>query len=98
MSHYPAQPGFPGGPQFPQAGPASFAPPPQLGSAVIHDTIGQFEGLHFRIDHRDSNSLLAVQLQPGFQIKVRPGAMVAMDATVKIQGKVWGVLCRCSPH
>lgn len=32
--------------------------------------------------------MLSLRLQPGVEIKGRPGAMVAMDASVKIKGKV----------
>ncbi|CAL1707224.1 unnamed protein product [Somion occarium] len=88
----PAQ-GYPGA-QFPSPGggyPAlgQHAPPPQQsqGTAMI-DTTGAFEGAQYRIDHRDSNSLLAIRLQPGYEIKGKPGSMVAMDPTVSLKGKL----------
>ncbi|KAG8933575.1 hypothetical protein FRC02_011590 [Tulasnella sp. 418] len=55
-------------------------------SAPIRDTVGSFEGVHFKIDHRDSNTLLSLSLQPGCEIKAKPGAMVAMSASVQIKG------------
>lgn len=57
-------------------------------SSVIVDTTGSFEGMHYKIDHRDSNSILSMRLQPNYQVKGKPGSMVAMEATVQIQGKV----------
>ncbi|KAI0661297.1 tryptophan RNA-binding attenuator protein-like domain-containing protein [Cubamyces menziesii] len=32
--------------------------------------------------------MLYLRLQPGYEIKAKPGSMVAMDATVKIRGKL----------
>lgn len=54
---------------------------------AVQDTAGQFNGVDFRIDHRDSNSLLFLRLQPEVEIKAKPGSMVAMDPSVKIRGK-----------
>ena len=76
----PAPHGFPGAP------PPQHAPQPQGASNI--PTTGQAEGAQFRIDHRDSNSMLYVRLQPGAEIKAKPGSMVAMDATVRIKGKL----------
>ncbi|KAI0785687.1 DUF124-domain-containing protein [Abortiporus biennis] len=85
--------GYPG--HFPQA-PGQHAQPgvqpghgaPQPNATRIIDTTGTYEGCQYRIDHRDSNSLLAVRLQPGYEIKAKPGSMVAMDPTVKLKGKL----------
>ncbi|EMD37564.1 hypothetical protein CERSUDRAFT_94566 [Gelatoporia subvermispora B] len=49
---------------------------------------GSFEGVQFRIDHRDTNTVLYIRLQPGYEFKARPGAMVAMDPSVQIQGNL----------
>ncbi|KAG8950508.1 hypothetical protein FRC03_012852 [Tulasnella sp. 419] len=57
-------------------------------SSTIQNTVGTFEGVSFRIDHRDSNTLLSIALQPGYQIQGKPGAMVAMSASVQIRGKM----------
>ena len=98
---YSGQPGhgYPGQ-GFPQPGPGfaapgggypqqQHAPPPQpQGASTIVDTNGVFEGVQYRIDHRDSNSLLSLRLQPGYEVKAKPGSMVAMDPTVKLKGKV----------
>lgn len=58
------------------------------GASALINTTGAFEGVQFKIDHRDTNSLLNLQLQPGYEIKARPGAMVAMGGTVQIKGKM----------
>ncbi|KAI0075128.1 DUF124-domain-containing protein [Panus rudis PR-1116 ss-1] len=97
MSHPPSgYPGMPQAPYPPQGYPAP-APhghhpqqghPQQAQGTSTVDTTGAIEGLQFRIDHRDSNSLLTLHLQPGYEIKAKPGSMVAMDPSVKIRGKL----------
>jgi hypothetical protein len=47
---------------------------------------GAADGLFYKIDHRDSNSILSVMLQPNGVIKSKPGAMVSMSGTVQIKG------------
>ena len=79
-------PGHQGHPQYPQP-----TGQPQPTTTQIIDTTGAFDGCQYRIDHRDSNSLLAIHLQQGYEIKAKPGSMVAMDASVKIKGKVIAV-------
>ncbi|KIY68673.1 DUF124-domain-containing protein [Cylindrobasidium torrendii FP15055 ss-10] len=80
MSHQMPMPGFAPSRSGPPAAGAS-------GGAII-DTTGAFEGMQFRVDHRDSNSLLSVRLAPEYQIKGKPGSMVAMEGTVTIKGKM----------
>ncbi|KAF8911237.1 DUF124-domain-containing protein [Mucidula mucida] len=58
------------------------------GSHAAIDTTGAFEGMQYRVDHRDSNSLLSINLQPNYQVKGKPGSMVAMAGTVQIKGKL----------
>lgn len=77
----------------PQGYPGGAPPPPQQQAAqpqgaVNIATTGQAEGAQYRIDHRDSNSMLYLRLQPGYTIKAKPGSMVAMDSTVQIKGKL----------
>ena len=64
------------------------SPQPQSGggSFTVQDTIGTFEGLNYRIDHRDSNSILHLTLQQGYEVKAKPGAMVTMQPSVQIRG------------
>lgn len=68
------------------------APPQQVGGAESISTNGNYEGAQYSISHRDSNSILSVRLQPGYELKAKPGSMVAMDPSVKIKGKVSIVL------
>lgn len=97
----PMQPSFPGVPQqqsqYPGSPGQGYAPPPgpppqgfqQPPSGVqTTETSGNVEGVQYRIAHRDSNSLLSLRLPPGVEVKGKPGSMVAMDASVRIKGKV----------
>ncbi|KIP05597.1 hypothetical protein PHLGIDRAFT_91962 [Phlebiopsis gigantea 11061_1 CR5-6] len=52
------------------------------------DTNVAADGCTFNIAHRDSNSVLSCRLPPGYELKAKPGSMVAMDATIKIRGKL----------
>jgi hypothetical protein len=70
--------GPPGGPSFPA----------NTGALVAQDTTGSYEGASFRIDHRDSNSVLRLTLQAGYTVKGKPGSMVCMAGTVGIQGSM----------
>ena len=94
---HPQQPPYLMPPQQPQQqqpyGAPSHSPypqsqaPPQSGPGML-PSAGEVEGAQYRIDHRDSNSMLALRLQPGYQVKAKPGSMVAMDASVQIKGKL----------
>ncbi|KAJ5396664.1 Mitochondrial biogenesis protein AIM24 [Penicillium cosmopolitanum] len=55
-------------------------------SAANEDSIGTFNGGSYRVSHRDSNSLLTVQLAIGAPFTARPGAMIAMSTTVTLKG------------
>ncbi|KAK6355792.1 hypothetical protein TWF718_000174 [Orbilia javanica] len=70
----------------PQAGPS--APVAQVGSTISQELVGQFNGGSYRIDHRDSNTILTMNLAHGCPIIAKPGAMVAMAATVTLKGSV----------
>jgi uncharacterized protein (AIM24 family) len=69
---------------------SSTAPPTSStntgGGFTVQDTAGTFEGVSYRIDHRDSNSILHLTLQPDYEVKGKPGAMVTMDPSVQIRG------------
>lgn len=58
-----------------------------IGQSSISDTIGQFNGGYFKIDHRDTNALLSVTLKANTQFFAQPGAMVAMSPDVTLKGK-----------
>jgi len=59
-------------------------------AAQLQNTTGQFDqgNLSYKIDHRDSNTLLSVMLQPGYEFKSRPGAMVTMQGSVQVKGNL----------
>ena len=63
--------------------------PPQgaVAASGVADTIGQFNGGYFKIDHRDTNALLSVTLSPNAQFFAQPGSMVAMSPEVVLKGK-----------
>ncbi|KAF3940409.1 hypothetical protein ABW19_dt0203593 [Dactylella cylindrospora] len=67
-------------PSAPQAAAAS--------SAISQELTGQFNGGSYRIDHRDSNTILTMNLAHGCPVVGKPGAMVAMSATVTLKGSV----------
>jgi hypothetical protein len=56
-------------------------------SSHVDDT-GTFNGGAFRISHRDTNSLLTVQLAVGCPLHVKPGAMIAMTPTITLKGEM----------
>ena len=58
-----------------------------LPPSSIADTVGQFAGGFYKIDHRDTNALLSVTLQPNAPFYAQPGAMVAMSPEVTLKGK-----------
>lgn len=72
----------------PQGPPRS--PPNDAGTGAQRIT-GAYDGVQFKIDHRDSNTMLYLRLQPGYEVLAKPGTMVSMDATVQIKGKVRSV-------
>ena len=52
------------------------------------DDVGTFNGGAFRISHRDTNSILTLQLAMGCPITAKPGAMIAMSPSVSLKGAV----------
>ncbi|KAJ5248233.1 hypothetical protein N7524_012193 [Penicillium chrysogenum] len=50
------------------------------------DDVGVFNGGSYRISHRDTNSLLTLQLAVGCPLTARPGAMIAMSPTMTLRG------------
>ncbi|CCM01919.1 uncharacterized protein FIBRA_03991 [Fibroporia radiculosa] len=61
------------------------AGPSETGNARI---TGSYEGVQFKIDHRDDNTMLYMRIQPGYEILAKPGSMVTMDPSVQIKGKM----------
>ncbi|EXJ95760.1 hypothetical protein A1O1_00884 [Capronia coronata CBS 617.96] len=72
----PKLPGVPEGSQFVGA------------QATAADDIGTFNGGSYRISHRDSNSILTVQLAMGCPLTAKPGAMIAMSPSITLKGAV----------
>ncbi|KAJ6087379.1 hypothetical protein N7467_006293 [Penicillium canescens] len=67
------------------------APPPGefMGAkATYEDDVGTFNGGSYRISHRDTNSLLTIQLAMGAPLTARPGVMIAMSTTMTLRGSV----------
>ncbi|CAF0802369.1 unnamed protein product [Adineta ricciae] len=65
---------------------AAFPQPVSRGGA--NDVTGDFPGGFFKIDQRDTNTVLSVTLLPNGQIFTQPGAMMTMDPNVKLKGKL----------
>lgn len=58
------------------------------GPGTMTDDIGTFNGGSYRISHRDTNTLLTVQLAMGCPLTAKPGAMIAMSPTITLKGAV----------
>ncbi|PGH23843.1 hypothetical protein AJ80_02091 [Polytolypa hystricis UAMH7299] len=56
--------------------------------ATQADDVGTFNGGSYRVSHRDSNSILTMQLAMGCPITAKPGAMIAMSPTVTLKGSI----------
>ncbi|KAI3534219.1 hypothetical protein CABS03_06375 [Colletotrichum abscissum] len=66
------------------------APPPQhfIGATATVDDVGTFNGGSYRISHRDSNTILTVQLAMGCPLQAKPGVMVAMSHSITLRGQI----------
>lgn len=56
------------------------------GASAIVDDVGTFNGGSYRISHRDSNTILTVQLAMGCPLNAKPGTMIAMSHTITLRG------------
>ncbi|UNI20568.1 hypothetical protein JDV02_006643 [Purpureocillium takamizusanense] len=56
--------------------------------AVVDDDVGTFNGGSYRISHRDTNTILTIQLAMGCPFDAKPGAMIAMSPTMTLRGTV----------
>lgn len=52
------------------------------------DDVGTFNGGSYRVSHRDTNSILTLQLAMGCPVTAKPGAMIAMSHSVTLKGNV----------
>jgi len=57
-------------------------------AATTADDIGTFNGGSYRVSHRDTNSILTVQLAIGCPLTAKPGAMIAMSPTMTLKGAI----------
>ena len=65
--------------------------PPQghfMGASATVDDVGTFNGGSYRISHRDSNTIVTIQLAVGCPLQVKPGVMIAMSPTMTLKGAV----------
>ncbi|KAJ5114984.1 hypothetical protein NUU61_000743 [Penicillium alfredii] len=60
----------------------------QGASGTNEDEVGTFNGGSYRISHRDSNSLLTLQLAMGCPLTAKPGVMIAMSPTMTLKGSI----------
>ena len=51
-----------------------------MGSSVSQDDVGTFNGGSFRISHRDSNTILTLQLAMGCPLTAKPGEQTLLSA------------------
>ncbi|KAG6004583.1 hypothetical protein E4U21_000917 [Claviceps maximensis] len=59
-----------------------------VGAEATVDDVGTFNGGSYRISHRDSNTILTIQLAIGCPLQAKPGAMIAMSPTMQLKGEV----------
>ncbi|KAM0339138.1 hypothetical protein ACHAPU_011050 [Fusarium lateritium] len=59
-----------------------------IGVEAVSDDIGTFNGGSYRISHRDSNTILTIQLAMGCPMSGKPGAMIAMSPSVTLKGQI----------
>jgi hypothetical protein len=56
--------------------------------ATQQDDVGTFNGGSYRISHRDTNSIVTLQLAMGCPITAKPGVMIAMSPTITLKGAI----------
>ncbi|KAK5233427.1 hypothetical protein LTR47_005520 [Exophiala xenobiotica] len=56
--------------------------------ATSSDDVGTFNGGSYRISHRDTNSIITIQLAMGCPVTVKPGAMIAMSPSITLKGAI----------
>ncbi|KAL1310634.1 hypothetical protein AAFC00_000905 [Neodothiora populina] len=57
-----------------------------VGAGATIDDVGTFNGGSYRVSHRDSNTILTLQLAIGCPLSARPGVMIAMSPTMTLLG------------
>ncbi|KAK8920735.1 hypothetical protein VCV18_008038 [Metarhizium anisopliae] len=59
-----------------------------VGAGAVVDDVGTFNGGSYRISHRDSNTILTIQLAIGCPMQAKPGAMIAMSPSITLKGEL----------
>ncbi|KAF5610841.1 DUF124 domain protein [Fusarium subglutinans] len=59
-----------------------------VGAGATSDDVGTFNGGSYRISHRDTNTILTIQLAMGCPMTGKPGAMIAMSPSVTLKGQI----------
>ncbi|ESZ96884.1 DUF124 domain-containing protein [Sclerotinia borealis F-4128] len=59
-----------------------------VGASTTQDDVGTFNGGSYRVSHRDTNSIVTIQLAMGCPLTVKPGAMIAMTPTITLKGSI----------
>ncbi|ERT01663.1 uncharacterized protein SPSK_07407 [Sporothrix schenckii 1099-18] len=64
------------------------APAPGMftGVTAVVDDVGTFNGGSYRISHRDSNTILTIQLAIGCPLTAKPGVMIGMSPSITLKG------------
>lgn len=57
-----------------------------VGAQATADDVGTWNGGSYRISHRDTNTIVTMQLAMGYPLEVKPGAMIAMSPTMTVKG------------
>jgi uncharacterized protein (AIM24 family) len=65
----------------------TMATPEKIALDSLVDVTGQFNGGYYKIDHRDTNTLLSITLAANASFYAQPGAMVAMSPQITLKGK-----------
>ncbi|KAM0420875.1 hypothetical protein ACHAPT_011405 [Fusarium lateritium] len=59
-----------------------------VGAQATSDDVGTFNGGSYRISHRDTNTILTIQLAMGCPMSAKPGSMIAMSPSVTLKGQI----------
>ncbi|KAI9850346.1 MAG: hypothetical protein M1838_005793 [Thelocarpon superellum] len=57
-----------------------------VGAQATQDDVGTFNGGSYRISHRDTNTIITIQLAFGCPLTVKPTLMIAMSPTMTVKG------------
>lgn len=57
-----------------------------VGAGATLDDVGTFNGGSYRVSHRDTNTIVTIQLAAGCPLTAKPGVMIAMSPTITLKG------------